>query len=57
MRNAGVTRLVNADEMFLQFYPKESQLIAPSNVKRVGSNRSEDEKKGCTVREIWDAYR
>lgn len=49
MRNAGVTRLVNADEMFLQFYPKESQLIAPSNVKRFGSNRSEDEKKGCTV--------
>ena len=49
MRSAGVTRLVNADEMFLQFYPKESHLIAPKNVKRVGSNRSKDGKKGCTV--------
>ena len=49
MSSAGVTRLVNADEMFLQFYPKESHLIAPTNVHRVGSNRSEDEKKGCTV--------
>ena len=49
MRRAGVTRLVNADEMFLQFYPKETHLIAPVNSKRVGSNRSEDDKKGCTV--------
>jgi hypothetical protein len=49
MLNAGITRLVNADEMFLQYYPKESHLIAPTNVNRVGSNRGEDDKKGCTV--------
>jgi hypothetical protein len=49
MSSAGVTRLVNADEMFLQYYPKESHLIAPTNTNRVGSNRSEDDKKGCNV--------
>lgn len=49
MSDAGVTRLVNADEMFLQFYPKETHLIAPTNASRVGSNRSEDGKKGCTI--------
>ncbi len=48
MRKACVTKLVGMDEMFLQFYPKETVLIAPKNSKRVGSNRSEDEKKGCT---------
>jgi hypothetical protein len=46
MASIGVTR---SDEMFLQFYPKESHLIAPTNVNRVGSNRGEDDKKGCTV--------
>lgn len=49
MSNAKVTRLVSADEMFLQFYPKDHYLIAPTNIKRVGSNRKEDEKQGCTV--------
>jgi DDE superfamily endonuclease len=49
MQSALVTRLVNVDEMFLRFYPKESHMTAPKNVKRVGSNRSEDAKKGCTV--------
>jgi hypothetical protein len=49
MKSANVTRLINADEMFLQFYPKETYLIAPMNSKRVGSNRTEDGKKGCTV--------
>ena len=49
MKDAGVTRLVSADEMFLVYYPKESHLIAPINSSRVGSNRSEDGKKGCTV--------
>ena len=49
MESAQVTRLVNADEMFLQFYPKETHLIARTNVKRVGSNLAEDAKKGCTV--------
>ena len=44
-----VTPLVNADEMLLQLYPKETHLIAPTNVKRVGSNRAEDKKKDCTV--------
>ena len=49
MKSAGVTRLINADEMFFQFYPKEMHLIAPTNSRRVGSNRSEDSKKGCSV--------
>ncbi|KAL2635852.1 hypothetical protein R1flu_007331 [Riccia fluitans] len=49
MQSAGVTRLVNADEMFLQFYPKETHLIAPTNTQRVGSNQAEDAKKECTV--------
>ena len=49
MKSVGVTRLVNADEMFRQFYPKESHLIAHTNVNRVGSNRAEDDNKGCTI--------
>ena len=49
IKSAGVTRLVHADEMFIQFYPKETYLIAPTNSNRVGSNRSEDSKKGCIV--------
>jgi hypothetical protein len=49
MAEAGVTRLVNMDEMFLNFNPKDTHLIVPVNTKRVGANRKEDEKKGCTV--------
>jgi hypothetical protein len=49
MKAAGVTKLVNMDEVFLNYYPKETHLIAPQGVKRVGSNRGEDEKKGCTI--------
>ena len=49
MARAGVDRLINADEMFLNYYPKDKHLIAPRNVKRVGTNRAEDDKKGCTV--------
>ena len=56
MRSAGVTRLVNADEMFLQFYPKESHLISPTNVRRVGSNRAENAKKGCTVMMAFEIF-
>jgi hypothetical protein len=54
MKQACVTRLVNAVEMILNFYPKESTVIAPTNVKRVGCNRKEDEKQGCTI--IRDVY-
>jgi hypothetical protein len=35
MNNAAVTKLVNMDEVFLSFYPKDQYLIAPINVKRV----------------------
>ncbi len=49
MNNAAITKLVNMDEVFLNFYPKDQYLIAPVNVKRVGCNRGEDEKKGCTL--------
>ncbi len=49
MKSAGVTKLINADEMFLNFYPKETQLIAPTGVKRVGANRKENHMEGCTV--------
>ena len=49
MKRANVTRLVNMDEMFWNFYPKETHLIAPVNSKRVGTNRAEDAKKGCTI--------
>ena len=45
MATENVTRLVNMDEIFLNFYPKEFHLIAPINSKRVGSNRGEDAKK------------
>ena len=37
------------DKMFLNYYPKESYLVAPQGVKRVGSTRVESKKKGCTV--------
>ncbi|BBN01840.1 hypothetical protein MPTK1_2g10670 [Marchantia polymorpha subsp. ruderalis] len=56
MRFAGVTRLVNANEMFLQFYPKETHLIAPTNVRRVGSNRAKDAKKRCTLIEACEMF-
>ena len=46
MKAAGVTRLIN---LLLQYYPKEMHLIVPTNVKRVGSDRSEDATKGCAV--------
>ena len=49
MAAANVTKLVNMDEMFLNYYPKESHLIAPINSKRIGSNRGEDAKQGCIV--------
>ncbi|KAH9140485.1 hypothetical protein AeRB84_015290 [Aphanomyces euteiches] len=49
MSNANVSRLISMDEMFLNYYPKESHVIAPINSKRIGSNRKEDEKAGCTV--------
>jgi hypothetical protein len=49
MDKAGVSKLVNMDEMFLNFYPKETHLIVPTGTKRVGANRKEDEKKGCTI--------
>lgn len=45
MQSAGVTSLVNVDETFLWFSPKETHLIVPTNVRRVGSNRAEDAKK------------
>ncbi|OQR85418.1 hypothetical protein ACHHYP_11851 [Achlya hypogyna] len=37
------------DEMFLNFYPKDVDLLVPTGTKRVGTNRKEDEKNGCTV--------
>ena len=49
MARAGVDRLINADEMFLNYYPKDKHLIAPRNVKHAGTNRAEDDKKGCTA--------
>ena len=49
MQVAEVTRLINSNEMFLNYYPKESHIIAPVNMKRVGSNQFEDSKKGRTV--------
>ena len=41
MKAASVTVLINADEMFLNYYPKEQNLIVPINLKRVGSNRKD----------------
>ena len=32
MESAVVTRLFNTDEMFFQFYPKETNLITPTNL-------------------------
>ena len=36
MKAAGVTKLVNMDEIFLKNYLKDTHLIAPQGVKRVG---------------------
>ncbi len=49
MKKAKVTRLLNMDEVFLNFHPKDTHLVAPINSKRIGSNRAEDAKKGCTI--------
>ena len=49
MSSQSVTCIVNADEMFLNYYPKELHLVSPQGIKRVGSTRGENEKKGCTV--------
>ena len=35
--------------MFLNYYPKESHLVASQGIKRVGSTRGENEKKGSTI--------
>jgi DDE superfamily endonuclease len=56
MSKASVTRLVNMDEMFLNYYPKDTHLIVPVNTKRVGANRKEDAKKGCTVAVSCEMY-
>ena len=40
-----VTRLVNADQMFFQFYLKEPHLIASTNIHCDESNQGKDAKK------------
>ena len=41
--------LINADEVFMNFYPRETTYVVPTGNKRVGSNIASDTKKGCTV--------
>jgi hypothetical protein len=40
--------LINADEVFVQFYARDTDFIVPTGTKRVGSNIASDAKKGCT---------
>ena len=49
MWSDGAIRLINADEMLLNYYPKETNFLDPSNANIVGSNLSEDGEKGCSV--------
>ncbi|OQR89675.1 hypothetical protein ACHHYP_06125 [Achlya hypogyna] len=58
MAKACVTKLVNMDEMFLNFYPKKTHWIVLTGTKRVGANRKEDEKTPCTLyHHGWEAPR
>jgi len=47
MKNVNV--MINADEVFINFYPRETKFVVPKGTKRVGSNRASDSKKGCTL--------
>jgi hypothetical protein len=48
---ANVEVIVNADQMFLCFYPKHEYVLAPQGCKRVGgrSGQMRNEKAGCTL--------
>ena len=42
--------VINADEVFFQFYPEDDKVLAQTGAKRIGSNRNpSNEKLGCTV--------
>ena len=41
--------VINADEVFIKYYPRETEFIVPRGTRRVGSNLASDSKKGCTV--------
>jgi hypothetical protein len=41
--------IINADEVFMNFYPRETTYVVPTGTKRVGSNVASDAKKACTL--------
>ena len=47
MKNVNV--MINVDEVFMNFYHRETNCVVPKDTKRVGSNRASDSKKGCTL--------
>ncbi|KAE9123085.1 hypothetical protein PF010_g6546 [Phytophthora fragariae] len=40
------TVLINADEVFIKFFPRDTEFVVPTGTKRVGSNVASDAKKG-----------
>ncbi|KUF87759.1 hypothetical protein AM587_10017365 [Phytophthora nicotianae] len=50
------TVLINADEMFINFYPRDTEFVVPTGTRRVGSNVASDAKKGCTVMVSAEMY-
>ncbi|KAI9985285.1 hypothetical protein PInf_004611 [Phytophthora infestans] len=45
----GCTVLINADEVFIKLFPRDTEFVVPTGTKRAGSNVASDAKKGCTV--------
>ncbi|KAF4150733.1 hypothetical protein GN958_ATG00082 [Phytophthora infestans] len=52
----GCTVLINADEVFIKFFPRDTEFVVPTGTKRVGSNVASDAKKGCTVMVSAEMY-
>jgi OTU-like cysteine protease/DDE superfamily endonuclease len=53
-RNEQVEVVLAADETFLKFHERDTSLLVPRGVKRVGSAAKLDEKDGCTLMVTMD---
>ncbi|KAI9990524.1 hypothetical protein PInf_018077 [Phytophthora infestans] len=52
----GCTVLINADEVFIKFFPRDTEFVVPTGTQRVGSNVASDAKKGCIVMVSAEMY-
>ncbi|KAI9988802.1 hypothetical protein PInf_022386 [Phytophthora infestans] len=52
----GCTVLINADEVFIKFFPRDTEFVVRTGTQRVGSNVASDAKKGCSVMVSAEIY-